>query len=473
MKRLKKVFAIFLALLVMPFGIPVFAAGETGTITVNNAVKGQTYTVYRILDLESYNADLDAYSYKAASGWEDFVKSDDVNGVYLTVNSSGYVSWVDGADAASFTKLAQAYADGVENQGSIVADSTTVKFTDLPLGYYLLDSTLGSLCALDTTNPDITVNEKNGEPVNVKTVMEDSTSVYGNENDADIGQTVYFKSTITAKNGAENYTFHDKMDDGLTYEEVTWITRNGSAVDSSSYTVVTASDGDTFDIYFTKDFCSSLSDDDQIVISYTAVLNENAVIGKTGNKNESRLEYGETGNTTFSIISETTTRTWEAKVLKYALKDENEIPLAGASFTLDRNKDGSDLISFVAGGDNTYRVAMPGENDTITEITTDDSGQFTITGLDSDTYYLTETAAPAGYNILSEPVEIVIGDDGAINADADNPEGIGQVKVLNRSGSMLPGTGGIGTTIFYVVGSVLVVGAAVLFVTKKRLNGKE
>ena len=114
--------------------------------------------------------------------------------------------------------------------------------------------------------------------------------------------------------------------------------------------------------------------------------------------------------------------------------------------------------------------AKTGETGTVTEITTDATGKFTIKGLDADTYYLTETAAPAGYNKLAGPVTIVIGENGVVNGTTEAPQGVDEVKVLNQSGAELPSTGGIGTTIFYVLGGVLVVGAAVLLVTKKRME---
>ena len=124
-------------------------------------------------------------------------------------------------------------------------------------------------------------------------------------------------------------------------------------------------------------------------------------------------------------------------------------------------------------GNNVYRVATTGETDTVTEITTDATGKFTIEGLDADTYYLTETAAPAGYNKLAGPVTIVIGENGVVNGTTEAPQGVDEVKVLNQSGTELPSTGGMGTTIFYIIGAVLVLGAVVLLITKKRMNSVE
>ena len=477
MKTMKRISCLLLALaLMMALSVTAFAEGETGSITINDAVVGQTYTIYQILDLESYNTSANAYAYKATTAWNTFINSDAIKGTYVEVDNQGYVTWKDGADAAAFAKAAQKYAkdNSIANQGAVTATTTTVSFTGLDLGYYLVDSTLGTLCSLNTTKPDVVMEEKNEVPANVKTVEEDSTGNYGEKNDADIGQTVNFKSTITAQAGAENYVFHDTMSAGLTYTGVTGITLNGTTVDASNYTVTApAADGDTFDVTFTQAFCDTLKANDQIVVSYTATLNENAVIAGEGNPNTSKISYGDSSNTKYTPDSQTKTYTWDVDVFKYTMDGETEKALAGATFTLSKNAEGANPIALVSEGNNVYRVAKTGETGTVTEITTDATGKFTIKGLDADTYYLTETAAPAGYNKLAGPVTIVIGENGVVNGTTEAPQGVDEVKVLNQAGAELPSTGGIGTTIFYVLGSVLLVGAAVLLITKKRMSAEK
>lgn len=478
MKHAKKLASLLLALVMaLSMSVTAFAAQEGeltgGSITINDAVEGQTYKVYQILYLESYSTDENgtatgAYAYKANSAWESWLKTQTA---YVSIDSQGYVTWVENASPAEFAKLAQAYAKTYSINPDATADTvttTTVKFENLKLGYYLVDTTLGTLCSLNTTNPDVTIKEKNAEPTNVKTVEEDSTGDYGEKNDADIGQTVNFQSTITAQAGAENYVFHDKMSEGLTFGSVTGITLNGTAVATGNYEVKTSELGDdcTFHVVFTQTFCDTLKKDDKIVISYTATVNENAVVAGEGNKNESWLKYGENNDLT-TTPSETKTYTWDVDVFKYTMDGETEKPLAGAKFTLSKNADGSAPIALVAEGNNVYRVAKTGETGTVTEIETDVTGKFTIKGLDADTYYLTETAAPAGYNKLAAPITIVIDSQG--NTKVDNTV-VNEVKVLNQSGNELPETGGMGTTIFYVVGSILLIGAAVLLITKKRMS---
>ena len=470
---MKKTMSVLLALvLLLALSVPAMAIGG-GTITIDNAVVGQTYTIYRILDLESYNAETGAYSYKAAEGWDAFVKA---NSTYFDVDAQGYVTWkaaTDDATVAEFAKLAQKYAvdNSIGNQGSEKAETTTVTFENLDLGYYLVDSTLGTLCSLDTTNPTVTIKEKNAEPTNVKTVEEDSTGAYGAANDADIGQTVNFKSTITAQAGAENYVFHDKMSEGLTFGAVTSVTLKGVGVAESDYTIRTSgevTDGCTFEVVFTQAFCDTLKAGDEIVIFYTAAVNEKAVVGGNGNPNESKLSYGDSSSATPTTTppSTTTTYTWKIDVLKYTMKGDEEVKLADAVFTLSKSIDGTDPIALISEGSNVYCVAKTGETG-ITQITTDATGAFTIKGLDSDTYYLTEITQPAGYNKLAAPIKVVIDDKGNVTY---NGEYTGTVKVENKSGAELPSTGGIGTTVFYVVGGLMVLIAIVLLVTRKKMS---
>lgn len=498
----KIVSALLILMLVLAMAIPAMAETPTptaasgvnsndGKITIDNAVVDQTYTIYQILSLESYNTASGAYAYKATTAWNSFINSDEIKGVYVNVDAQGYVTWVAGASAADFAKLAQAYAaeKSIANQGSEKAATTTVEFANLNLGYYLVDSTLGTLCSLDTTDPTVTIQEKSGVPSNVKTVEEDSTGAFGTENDADIGQTVNFKSTITAQAGAENYVFHDKMDAGLTYGSVTKITKNGTDVAAeNNYTVKTSdlADGCTFEVVFTQTFCDDLKASDEIVIFYTATVNENAVIGLTGNKNESKLEYGQAGSTTITPSSTTTTYTWDMDVLKYANGVEANV-LAGAKFVLLSND--SKKVATIAGGKITGWMDIPAEGASWpvgttlatanngeelnwpanTVLTTGTDGKIHIEGLDKDNYYLREVEPPLGYNALTSDVSVEI--KGKTTGEDGQPTYETYIaKVNNQSGTKLPETGGVGTTIFYVVGGLLVMVAVVLLVTKKKMS---
>ena len=286
-----------------------------------------------------------------------------------------------------------------------------------------------------------------------------------------------FKSTITAQAGAENYVFHDKMSGGLTFGAVTGVTlkhkedTEAATVASENYEVKTSNpkDGCTFEIVFTQTFCDTLKANDKIEISYTATVNENAVVGGNGNPNESHLSYGDQNHPTSTPPSTTTTYTWKIDVLKYTMKGDEEVKLADAVFTLSKSIDGTDPIALISEGNNVYRVAKTGETD-ITQITTDATGAFTIKGLDSDTYYLTEIAQPAGYNKLADPIKVVINDHGKVNYNNDYT---GMVRVENKTGAELPSTGGVGTTVFYVVGGLMVLLAVVLLVTRKKMSASK
>lgn len=501
MKHIKRGASLLLALVMaLALSVSAFAAQEGtltgGSITIDNAVEGQQYSIYQILYLESYDASSGAYAYKANSAWETWLKTQTT---YVSIDTQGYVTWVEGADAAAFAKAARAYATtlvGNPQAATIDPDATKtatkddqgkveVKFTGLKLGYYLVDSTLGTLCSLDTTNPSVTIKEKNSTPTNEKEVQEDSKvnnsdKGWGTTNDADIGQTVNFQSTITAQAGAENYVFHDKMSAGLTFGSVTGVTLNGTTVANTNYTVKTTglTDDCTFEVVFTQAFCDTLKADDKIVISYTATVNSNAVVGLPGNPNESKLSYGDKNKTTTTPPSETTTYTWDVDVLKYANGDKSNV-LAGVQFVL-LNSDKTKVAKFdtnkkltgwvtVESITNDGKITWPAES----ILTTGADGKISVDGLDADTYNLREIKGLPGFNMLSGDKEFTI-EAAKKNTNTGKLEYTTQVvEVENKSGTELPSTGGIGTTIFYVVGAILVVGAGVLLVTRKRMSGEE
>ena len=496
MKLFKKIAAIMLSIMmvlgmasmVSAEGAGATAATGTGKITITNAIVGQTYKIYRILELESYDSTAGNYAYKVATGWNDFITGE--GNAYLEIKD-GYVNWKDGIDdtrVAKFAKKALAYAaekgltvTATANATTTTANATTttVEFTGLNLGYYLVDSSAGALCSLNTTDPVVTIQEKNGVPSVEKKVQEDSTNYWGDSNTADIGQTVNFQTTITAQAGAQKYVLHDKMDGRLTFTDSSVVVKlkKGETetvlTKDTEYALITSgfSDDCTFEITFTQDFCNTLAAGNQIIVTYSATLNENAV-PKTEYKNETWLKYGENNETTHDT---TKTKTYEIPVFKYTMKNSRETALAGATFTLSKNSNGTNPIKLVktsaeSEAEGTYRVAKTDETGTVTEVTTPDSGKFTIKGLDADTYYLTETQQPAGYNKLSAPIKVVIAENGTITVGEDRDTVVDEVKVLNNTGSILPSTGGSGTTLIYILGAVLVLGSGVALITRKRMR---
>lgn len=490
MKHIRRTLALLLAAaLVLALSIAAFADGSAtaGSITIDNAVKDKTYTIYRIFDLNSHNDDYTAFNYTVNASWKAFFEGDAAGLTYVTIDDDfGYVTWKDGQDAAAFAAAAIAYADAhkIANDGLQTASDSTVKFEALPLGYYLVKSGLGALCSLDTTLPNATIREKNSAPTVEKKVRENDA--YGKTNDANIGDTVTFTTTINVLDGApKSYVLHDKMSEGLTFDQNS-VKVTVNSKDFTNYGLVTSglNDDCTFEIRFddvTVDgvTASVLKPNDVVTVEYTATVNENAVIADTGNANETWLKYDNTGETTHST---THTYVWAMKVVKFTMKDSKETLLKDAQFVLYRiNNDVTEYVT--ADRENkvtgwTKNAYDSSEATKATVFTTPDNGTFTISGLDSGTYYLEEIKAPAGYNMLKDPVPVVIEttsdtSTGAMTATVKYGSSTGDVKVENQTGTELPSTGGIGTTIFYIIGSLLAVGAVILLVARKRMGKPE
>ena len=491
MKLIKKMLAIMFAfMMVVGMGTKVNAEegaqpNTKGSITITNALPKQEYKLYRILELESFNTTSGAYSYKLSEKWKGFISDANYNAGKYLKEENGYVTWInensDDATVRVFAEEALKYAqvNGIECDSLIKNETDSEKSiaaNNLPLGYYLVDSSVGALCNVNTTRPNVEINEKNGTPTVEKKVKEDSKDTFESSNTADIGQTLEFKTTITAQAGAQNYVLHDKMDAGLTFTGTVSVSlkKNDTKPEqilenNKDYVLKTSYLGEicTFHIEFTKDLCDSLSAGDQIIVSYSAILNENAVVGNAGNKNDTWLKYG---NGTDTAHSSTTTKTYEIPVFKYT---GNNKPLAGAKFTLSKNSNGSDPIELIKVNDETkdltYRVAKTGEKPVATEITTPSNGKFVIQGLDADTYYLTETEAPKGYNKLASPITIVIAEDGKVTSNGSE---VTTVNVENKTGTLLPSTGGMGTTIIYMAGAILVIASGIVLVSKMKSKAK-
>lgn len=491
MKKLMTLLAVLTLALAM--AVPAFAesgtASSTGMITIDNAVTSTTYKAYRIFDLESYDTNKDAYSYKLSTKWgnfPDYITTIDGNEVsakdFFSVNSAGYIEWNDAKKGAGadFAKLAKAFVDknNIECDAKETATGATVTFTDLTLGYYLVDTSLGSLCSLDTTEPSVNIKEKNSDTTIEKKIVIDGDEKV-DSNSAGIGDTVNFSITITVKDGdPKNYVLHDKLS-GLTFDSDSLKVKIGATTltPNTDYTLeTTPTDGDSFDVKFTN---GKLKPNDVVVVTYSATVAADATIAGAGNKNTANLEY----NGKHSTKEETTTYVWKLNVHKYTLDSTNkEVALSGAKFVLYR----------MDGGDKKYYAKLTGgkidswvtNQSDATTLETSGEGDILIEGLNVGTYYLEETEAPVGYNKLTKPIEVKITATPDATGVSETVEYRNQndstytpatnaiVKVLNKAGTQLPSTGGIGTTLFYVIGGVLMAVAAVLLVTKKRMNNK-
>lgn len=459
MKNIKNLLSILFLLAVSFTQIIRVNATGTGTITVNKAIVDETYSIYRILDLETYDKANNHYIYRANASWEAFVNDATLGGKYLEAkNDNGkgatYYVWKGNADVVEFTKEALKYAtdNNIQAVASTKATTTTVKFENLDLGYYLVKSTVGALLHLDTTDPNGVVEEKNTIIPDVdKVVKENSTGNYGKQNDASIGDTVDFRATIKVGAGFTDYILRDKMSVGLTLnKDSIKVSVGNTIVNPNNYTVAYDVNGDTFTITFKNEYISALPRNIIITVDYSAVLNENAIVEGVGNPNEVSLKYGDNNETT---KKETKTYTYAFDLVK-TNKDNQE--LSGAKFKL-LDKDGNEIKVVKVDG-NTYRVATA--NETGVEI---EAGRVVIKGLDAGTYYLEETKAPEGYNRLTSNIEVVV-----TKISANNTIERANINVVNYTGNELPETGSIGTTLFVTLGSILVLGFGLLLVTKLR-----
>lgn len=475
MKHLKKLAGCLLALvmiLTMSNVAVVNAANGTndnsGSITINNAIKDHTYNAYQILVLESYNTDKGAYAYKANPDWADWLASQKQ---YVSIDDDqGYVTWVQDADAAAFAKAALAHAEesSIKPIKTVKADGTTVNFTGLNLGYYLVDTTVGTLCSLNTTIPDVTMADKNDPPSVTKEVQEDSTEDWDDENTAQIGDTVNFKTTITAKQGAQGYVLHDVMSEGLTLNaDSIKVQVDGTDLNSQYYDIKTESlaDGCDFEITFTETYLNTITTDTTIVVTYNAVVNENAKVYTNVNTNKTKLTYGE-GSGFETAEDETKTYTFKVDVVK---TDGEDKVLDGAQFKLYDKKTGGNEIALIKVSDGAYRLAKD-EEAGVKYITTKD-GQLEIKGFDANTnYYLEETKAPNGYNKLAERVEIAVKEANLEASVTNDTWQSGGVHIVNKTGSLIPSTGGMGTTVLYMAGGVLVIAAGALLIFRRRMH---
>lgn len=459
---------------------------KTGSITINGFSESNTYSIYKILHLESYNTTSGVYSYKVADGWGGFFATADAL-AYVAVNDAGYVTWNAAEDddtVAAFAKLALKYAqdnniDPIRtsaNTADYTVSGSAMRFSELSLGYYLVDSTMGALCGLTTTNPSASINAKNGAPTLDKQVQEDSTGNWGGNNTADIGQTVNFRTTIAVHAGAQNYVLHDVFSEGFTFDKITDIRHvvpgttdeAGTVVPAEYYTINTdPSDGCSFEITFTQAFCDHLETNDKVIVFYQAMLDSDAVINGAGNANESWLVFGEGTSQEPHATAHDITYTYCYGFDLIKTNSQN-ILIDGAKFKIyDAATDGNE-VAVTRMSDGTYR-----RNATLTvgeEIAVPD-GKVRIDGLDNGTYYLEETQNPDGYNKLTARQKFIISDGNLDAVFNDDVFSVGSgVHVVNKAGSMLPETGGLGTLLFTVLGGGAALSTGVVLVTKKRMS---
>jgi len=424
-KTFKKLMAALLAVaLLCAMAVPAFAAEGaatgSGTITIDKAINGETYTAYKIFNVISSKMETDGsmtYVYTVADGWADFFNQSEVKN-YVSVDTHGQPTWVESkesvADLQAFAKLALDYASKTTTitGKTATASGGEAVISGLTAGYYVVSTTAGSLCILNTNGSDLKIDEKNVAPT-IDKKIDGSKST----NDAAIGDVVNYTVTIHAKKGATGYVLTDTMTKGLTFNRDSLTVKVGATTlaENTHYTVAVdaaATDGSTkFTVTFKDTYLNTIDGDTDIVVSYTATVNKDAVIGTTGNTNTAQLKYG--NNST--VESTTTTYSYKFDLVK---TDNSKKLLTGAKFKLYDSQTSTTPVKLIKDATTgNYRVAETSESGAVDEIVIDSFKAVTISGLNKKTYYLEETLAPAGYNKLTERQSVELGKEGFV-ADA-------------------------------------------------------
>lgn len=503
MKYMKKFMALLAVLtLALTMAVPAFAETTTPTkytITINNGTGN--YAAYQIFKGDLHEKTLSNIE------WGD------------NVTDEGRTKFGNAADKAkTITTEADAKAFAVEVAKYLTdpaAGTGTDSITVSGPGYYLIKNTSVGEGEVFTDYilrvvGDVTVNPKSGKPTLDKQIRHNETGLWGVVGDNQIGDTVEFRTltTVPIVSGYTQYKYviHDEMSAGLTSnvrsnEDVTIKVNDETVLDKKYYTVtVDGTNANKFTV--TVDVLNAIEDGkmaagDTLYTYYTGILNKNAAVYDVGKQdNKAYLEYSNNphDNTTTNKTPEKVVYDWTFKMGVKKVDGADGTPLTDAKFVLSKNgncslgtigDDGTpstttDLINLIENSDGSYTVAPAGYNGSVVNVMT--AGDITINGLDDATvYYLYETKAPAGYNRLTAAVRFEItatySDAGnnctSVTATVNNDvQSSVSVNVRNNKGSTLPSTGGIGTTIFYVVGGGLMVAAIVLLVTKKRMENK-
>lgn len=521
---MKKVFAAAAAIATV-FGLAATTvatanAADNATLTVSTTdakFAGKTVNAYKMFSA-TVSGDGKAVSYTLTDEWKPFFKDSNASGLTgandTNVNdkANNYVSKLTGNDLVAFATKASNWAQTKANSitagatAKVSTDATdgkyTATFTGLDYGYYVVavpGATLANasgqyatLVSVGSANVD--ANIKGDLPTVVKKVNGESAT------SAKIGDTLTFTltSTIPDMSAYDTYTFNfkDTLSKGLTFGQVDSVKVGDTTLTKDTdYTVTTSTvSGSTLLTVTMLNFKDKQQTNagKTITVTYKATLNKDAVVGGHGNTNSATIQYSNNpsaGGTGESEPSKVRVFTYGFTVDKYTgdKYDDTATRLAGAEFTLAPKGDVAISFVQVTAGSATenavYRVAKAGETGTTTTITTPANGKVVFQGLKNGEYTLTETKAPAGYNKLASAlgvkvegqndgtdttnatVTITYNNDNGSNYDKTASNGV--IPVQNKSGVVLPGTGGMGTIAFTVIG-VLVIALGVAWTLKRK-----
>lgn len=497
MKKLKKLLSMLVAAtMTLAMAAPSFAEMTTtsgsGTIKIDNPQKvvgedGEptdnytTYNVYQIFTA-AYNTgtsgavdDTYTYTISSDSDWYSVVSSYD--GISLTsVTTSGnnslyYVKTNNNFSAAKFANKLKDAIDG-KTINAVLSEQNKFEAT-VGLGYYFVSTNSGALCNLTTTNPMATIHDKNEAPKIDKKIVTAAGSD-ATELNVQVGDTVNYKITgnVPDMSGYSTYTYtvKDTMSAGLTFVENSAKVTIGGVDGTVTATAISAGENTGWEVTFVIDiFGKGYAYNAPIELTYSAVINDGAVTTDPVT-NTAKLIYSNdpadptgTGDTPETPEVEVYT----SKIIIDKYNGANSAKLAGAQFVL-QNGEGTNAKYYkytAAMADKTAKVEWVDNETDATVFMTDDSGAANINGLKDGTYYLKEIVAPAGFNRLDGFVAVTI--NGQKNTEG-NRTLLYTASVENNAGSMLPSTGGIGTTIFYAAGIILMAGAVFFVVRRKR-----
>jgi len=468
------------------------AAGVTGnasiTLNIPSSIVAQavtnTYRIYKVFDAVSDGTSSNI-SYTSRQGETlptGFVLDGQGNIHHGTKNAETGVITENTATALTADEISsiQSYVRDADLIATVVVPAGVASFTvsDIPYGYYFIDTTTGTVVTVDSTNPSATVDDKNSAPELDKSITggsDDTIDAAGKAAIAKVGSTVEYTGTVVVGNGMKNYTYHDKMTDGLQFNpsSLTVTGKASSAANAASvnvsYTLKETPEGDDT---FTVDFADGLAAGTVIKLVYTATVT-NAALTVDYENNTAYLDYGRTPGENKTPEDETKVYAAKITVIK---QDGSNQPLAGAKFKLSKSAnewyklatvDGKPVVQWVAkdAADEVEAVAVHGNDENPETIT---SYEAVFQGLPAGTYTLEETTVPQGYNKAAD-VSITVKPATSTDNDVFTAANLEQeATVVNNAGTELPSTGGIGTTIFYILGGLLVIGAAVILVARRK-----
>lgn len=453
-----------------------------GTITITPPentldTSSNTYEIYKVFEASGYKSDTDErISYRLVEGKETAPAG-------FEVDNAGNVKYVGTSEDGNLTpadiEAIKAYVTKKDLVDTVTVTGTTKAVSKaLKNGYYFITTTTGTVVTIDSTNPDVTVDDKNSVPeVSKKITKASSVDEDGKKALAQLGTEVFFEAEVTVGKGAENYVFHDKMSKGLSYNGNAEVWIGDDEVASENYSKDTQ-DEDTLTIAFDNEYISTLAAGTKLVIRYTATVTE-AALTQDPAKNTAYVSYGDKNGSNNTPVSETETYNAIFTITKH---DGEEKPLAGAGFVI-KNADGKYYRFNEATeaeeaqgteGEEGYVPAKEAAEASVswvedikdaTEYVSDNEGLVpAFTGLANGTYTVIEKTVPAGYNKAEDK-------DFTIEEHDYTDENLNQkATVINKAGIVLPHTGGMGTTIFNVLGTILVIGAGVMLVARRRME---